>query len=421
MIVLTKLRRLATAAFAVALAFALSDSLLTAEARGAVEDKEYTGKLETELKPNLEDLERVIFKPFKDFSKVKFATPLEGENQVSAGRLYHAAQDKYSILTLLVEPEDETPYLYADLNLDNMMADNERFKFESDDNPYIKEMTLKLPMTGMLFQTFPIYLRHFRNIRWNEMKEGERLIDQSTTAFARGMVEIEGRKTLVQYSFNGRSKKLSASNGWSGVDTDGDGEILLDRFSPEAANAREETIVYRVGQTYVSTKRVDAEKNEIVLRGHAASDYKRAELRVGSEVPDFTFTDFNGKKRKLSEFRGKYVLIDFWGIWCPACVEEMPYLKAAYSRFQPRGFEILGMNDDENVDAVKGWLKSNGLAWTQARPESILDVKKAFRIQLYPSTLLVGPDGKIISLDQKGQPDLRGPDLLKSLDGILPP
>jgi peroxiredoxin len=419
MIVFTKLRWLAQSALVVALALALSQCLMTASARAA--DKEYTGKLEPELKANQDELERVIFKPLKDFSKIKFATPLEGTNHVTAGRLYHAPQDKYAILALLVEPEDESPYLYVDLNLDNVMADNERFTFESDDDGYSMEVTLKLPLAGMLFQSYPIFVRHYKNVRWSEMKEGERYLQQSNTAYARGMVEIEGRKTLVQYGFNGRSKKISASNGWSGVDSDGDGEILMDRFSPEAAFAREETAVFRIGQTYVSTKRVDVEKNEIVLRAHPASDYKRAELRVGGDAPDFNFTDFNGKKRKLSDFRGKYVLIDFWGVWCPACIEEMPYLKAAYSRFQSRGFEILGMDTDENVEAVKEWLKRNGLTWTQARQDSIEDVKKAFRIQLYPSTLLVGPDGKIISLNQKGQPELHGEDLLKSLDAILPP
>ena len=142
-------------------------------------------------------------------------------------------------------------------------------------------------------------------------------------------------------------------------------------------------------------------------------------------MPDFQFTDWNGKKRKLSEFRGKYVLLDFWGMWCPACRTELPYLKAAYSRFQPRGLEILGMNTDDpmTVSQIKGQLEKQGLTWTQAKRESILDVIKNYRIHLYPSTLLLGPDGKVISLNQtrKGQPELRGRGLLKSLDQLLPP
>lgn len=389
----------------------------------AAADKEYTGKLDAELKPNRDELDEIIFKPIRDFSKVKFATPIEEGSNVTAGRLYHPPQDKSTILTLLVEPEDGEPYLYADLNLDNVMADNERFalKQEEKDSPYLWTVTLNLPLQGVLFPSYPIYVRYLKDVQWDKMKEGERMLQQSKTAFARGMVDIEGHKTLVQYAYTGQSKKISTTNGWLGVDGDGDGEIVMHTLSPEAADAHEETVVFRVGQAYVSTKRVDVEKNEIVLRANQASDYKRVELRVGGELPDFAFTDFNGKKRKLSEFRGKYVLVDFWGLWCPACRDELPYLKTAYSRFQPRGLEILGMNTDENVSWVKSQLKANGLMWTQASLESIKDVVIGYRVSSFPTTMLIGPDGKIISLSQKNQPDLRGRDLLETLDQILPP
>jgi peroxiredoxin len=413
------------AAHALFVALTLAASLLFFALTGAARagGKEYVGKLEPQLVPNPEETEDIVFKPLRDLSKIKLATPLGAGHEITAGRLYHPPQDKAAILTLLVEPEDDAPYLYADLNLDNVFADNERFALKrgEDDNPYLLETTLQLPTPNTPFQSYPILVQYFKGVEWDEMKDGERFIQQSKEAFARGVVDIEGRKTFVQYVYTGRGKKISASNGWLGVDGDGDGEILIDKLSPESAFAREETVVFRVGQSYVSTKRVDLEKNEIVLRAHEASEYKRVELRLGGEVPDFAFTDFNGKKRKLSDFRGKYVLIDFWGLWCPPCRRELPYLKTAYSRFQARGFEILGMDDDEDTSAIKAWLKENNLTWTQATNASIKDVMRSFRITSFPTTLLVGPDGKIISLNQKNQPPLRGRALLESLDELLPP
>jgi thiol-disulfide isomerase/thioredoxin len=124
------------------------------------------------------------------------------------------------------------------------------------------------------------------------------------------------------------------------------------------------------------------------------------------------------------QFVSAYVLIDFWGTWCGPCRRELPYLKAAYRNFQPRGLEILGMNTDEPeiLPQVKNWLEKNELVWTQATLDSIRDVIRSFRIHSFPTTLLVDPEGKIISLGQtkKGQPSLRGQDLLKSLDRLLP-
>jgi thiol-disulfide isomerase/thioredoxin len=406
--------------FALALIFAIA-ILSQAHASTIPVDVEYYGKLEAELVPHIEDLDQVIFKPLNDLSKIKFATPLESGVKVTAGRLYHPPQDKSSILALLVEPDDDgIPYLYADLDQDGVMADSERYEFKRDveNNPYTLEVTLKLPIKTPLFQSYPVVVQYYKNVRWDELGEDERLLLQSKEAFARGYVDIQGRKTLVQYGFNPQSKKISVSNGLFGVDVDGDGRIVVDRFSPESADAREETVIFRVGENYVSTRRVDVEKNQITMRAHPASDYKRVEVLVGSEVPDFQFTDFSGKKRKLSEFRGKYVLLDFWAIWCPPCRRELPYQKLAYSRFQDRGFEILGMNNDEDPSAIKDTLKKNGLVWPQATMSSIHDVEVRYRIHLFPTSLLLGPDGKVLLVDQG---KMRGQDLLKTLDRILPP
>src|SRR5262249_12535064 len=273
-------------------------------------------------------------------------------------------------------------------------------------------------------KTFPVLVQYFKGVESDEMKPGERMILSSKAAFAVGTVDIQGKKTLVQYDYNPRSRKVNPTKGKLGVDSNGDGVIDLDPFSPEIADAEDEEVVFRAGNTYVSTKKADVEKNLIVMRSHPASDYKRIELSIGATMPDFEFTDFSGKKRRLVEFRGKYLLVDFWGMWCGPCRRELPYLKAAYSRFQPRGFEILGMNTDDPPiqPQVKSILEKNGMTWTQARRESIIQVIRNLRIHTFPTTLLIDKDGKVVSLNnvRQGQPDLRGRDLLKSLDELLP-
>jgi hypothetical protein len=82
----------------------------------------------------------------------------------------------------------------------------------------------------------------------------------------------------------------------------------------------------------------------------------------------------------------------------------------------------MNTDDPQILPQVKTWLEKNELTWTQATMDSILGVIRSFRIHSFPTTLLIDPEGKIISLGQtkKGQPSLRGQDLLKSLDRLLP-
>lgn len=386
-----------------------------------LDDVQFVGQFETALVANKENTERVIFKTGslkggKGFGKTAHVTTNRFVNPTS----------KFTLTAVLVEEVEVNPLLFVDLNADNSFGDDEKFTFrqEAKDNPYLWITTVNVPVKDGFFTSCQMFVRFYKEIKTAKMTDDDRLLEQSTAGFARGTVDVKGRKVLVQYEYDFESRKINPALGWQGIDADENGEIDMDNLSPEAANADNETIVFRVGQTYLSTRKISVEKNQIVLRENQAKDYKRAELGIGKELPDFSFVDLNGKKRKFSEFRGKYVLLDFWGLWCPACRDEIPYMKEAYKRFRGRGLEIVGMNTDKFApQSIRKTLDENGLVWTQARLDSFVQLaSEQLRIQSFPTTFLIAPDGKILSMSrqERGEPDLRGKDLLTTLDEILP-
>jgi thiol-disulfide isomerase/thioredoxin len=146
----------------------------------------------------------------------------------------------------------------------------------------------------------------------------------------------------------------------------------------------------------------------------------RIDMSMGMQIPDFSFVDFEGRRRQLSDFRGRYLMLDFWGSWCPPCRGEVPYVKDAYVRFGARGFEVLGMDSERNatVDQVRDYLRKNGVQWTFATPDSVRDlINDRFQIEAFPTAILLDPDGRVV---EARTTMLRGERLAKTLDRLLP-
>jgi len=127
----------------------------------------------------------------------------------------------------------------------------------------------------------------------------------------------------------------------------------------------------------------------------------------GVMAPVFTQLDVNGKPVKLTDFRGHYVLVDFWASWCGPCRRENPNLIKAYAGFKNKGFEILGISLDKPTDKEK-WLKAikdDGLTWTQVSDLKAWnnEVAKLYSVTAIPMNFLIDPQGKIVAKDLRGQ------------------
>lgn len=139
--------------------------------------------------------------------------------------------------------------------------------------------------------------------------------------------------------------------------------------------------------------------------------------RIGAQAPDFTQNDVNDKLVSLSDFRGQYVLLDFWASWCGPCRGENPHVVAAYEKFKNKNFTVLGVSLDQN-GKKENWLKAieeDKLTWTNVSDLKFWKNEAAllYGVRAVPQNFLIGPDGKILGKN------LRGKELSAKLEQLL--
>jgi peroxiredoxin len=156
-------------------------------------------------------------------------------------------------------------------------------------------------------------------------------------------------------------------------------------------------------------------KNSKLAAKMAALIEKAKTTAVGAIAPDFTQNTPDGKPVSLSDFRGKYVLVDFWASWCGPCRQENPTVVKAYNNFKAKGFTVLGVSLDKDKDRWLAAIEKDKLTWTQVSDLEYWQNAAAqlYGIQSIPSNVLVNPEGEIVAKN------LRGDDLEKTIESVL--
>ena len=283
--------------------------------------------------------------------------------------------------------------LYADLNGDGNLSNDKPTVFKKVDGKATAEFH------KILTETINNQPRKYAYDLWLEVEERvspdktekEIVLKIHDDTRRRGILNLNNRQ--VAFALNGASGIYDFHASRLYFDLNGDGKFdSEDPFSAE---------VFRVNEKYINIGEksyeftVDRYGNSLTLKPLGQKLPARADLRVGNTAPDFSFTDFEGNQRRLSEFRGKIVLIDVWALWCAPCVREAPKLSAVYQKLKGKNFEIISLNKNDPPENVRKFINENRMNWTHTMTDDAF--LKLYRVDQFPTYFLIGKDGKIIS------------------------
>ena len=151
----------------------------------------------------------------------------------------------------------------------------------------------------------------------------------------------------------------------------------------------------------------NAEDESIVRAGKMLEGtLRRAQLPGNEMLVGGTFID--DTEYKAEDYAGKTVLIDFWATWCGPCRGEIPNVKKLYAYYHEKGFEIIGISSDRDVETLKKFIEKEEMPWKQMMRDKALvadgqTMGSYYGVTGIPTMILIGPDGKVITINARGQ------------------
>jgi peroxiredoxin len=297
-------------------------------------------------------------------------------------------------ISWILDRDEKNDYvLYADFNADGNLSNDKPLNFKKVDGKYVTEFHKILTETvnkRRRSYSYDLRIEVAEQLSRDETKKHTVLKVQSGT-MRRGILKLNNRQ--IAFALVGNNGTYDYEFNRLYFDLDGD-----EKFDSETRYSLE---VFRVNEKYINIGdssyefKVNKYGNSLTLKPLDKKLPDRADLRVGSVAPDFSFKDFDGNLRRLSDFRGKIVLLDVWGMWCAPCVAEAPKLSAAYKNLKQKNFEIVSLNKDDELESLRKFIIENQMNWTHTRTdEAFLSL---YRVDQYPTYFLLDKDGKIIA------------------------
>lgn len=243
----------------------------------------------------------------------------------------------------------------------------------------------------------------------NDRDRFERQLDEEFFARRAGLDDEalnELRQELLQRHREGTAAYVRAAVDFANRHDDLAGFFAMSTLDPDVAE--QEIIAY--------ADRIAGRFDDNALVQQFLEEAARIKLlAVGQPAPDFESLTPTNQPVRLSDFRGKYTLLDFWASWCVPCREENPNIVNVFNKYKDRGFTVFGVSLDGNPGLWLRAIEADGLVWTQASDlqQWGSEVVGLYRIKAIPASYLLDPDGIILAKD------LRGEDLERFVSQLL--
>ena len=241
-----------------------------------------------------------------------------------------------------------------------------------------------LPVSKELNEAIPVYNKAFHEYNDVSMTDENLAILKKCGARVDSLQDVQMQQLFASVPADPKNKALA---------------VIISSYAAYRELAEQETLLNQFDASIRHCYGVEKMQQRIDLIKNCA---------VGAVAPDFELKDTSGKMVKLSSFRGKYVLIDFWASWCGPCRKEIPNIKKVYADYKNRGLQVLGVSLDDSEEKWREAVKEEQLDYLQ-----LLDAKaittKLYNFQGIPFIILISPEGVIL---EKG---LRGEDVRKNV------
>lgn len=126
--------------------------------------------------------------------------------------------------------------------------------------------------------------------------------------------------------------------------------------------------------------------------------YAKDMLQPGTEAPDFTLAAPDGTSYSLSDFRGSYVVLDFWASWCPDCRKDIPEMKRLHDEYG-KNIRFVSVSFDDKKDSWTRCIETNGMDWlhlSELKKWKTTEVSRLYNIQWIPAMYIIDRQGRII-------------------------